>query len=263
MDFSIQPGGNTAGNSYWSSNHETSLLVGSRSVSASGRSAFRGPRYFAAANRGLALTQTGNDPDNSLFTTKSGRVQLLTSLAITNISDRDMKVNDIQVALPFDATDFHWIQPPAGATNHQYELPALGECPFEASEVLNSRLGRKFLIHSGRSVDGLLLGEAQVALPPTFRHGSTMPIELTVFADKGRRYAIVIILRVERHDQKRKPTDRLPSRPLLEPGEHDELNAPTIEPVLAASAMTPAVRSSSQCAGLIGKTLLTSGHPVF
>jgi hypothetical protein len=177
-----------------------------------------------AANRGLALTKTGNDPDNSLFTTESGRVQLLTSLAITNISDRDIKVYDIQVTLPFDATDFHWIQPPAGATNHQYELPALGKCPFEASEVLNSRLGRKFLIHSGLSVDGLLLGESEVALPPTFRHRSTMPIELTVFADKGRRYAIVIILRVERHDQKRKPTDMLPRRRPLEPDEHDALN---------------------------------------
>jgi len=175
-----------------------------------------------AANRGLALTQTGND--NSLFTTKSGRVELLTSLAITNISDRDIKVYDIQVALPFNATDFHWIQPPAGATNHQYELPALGECPFEASEVLNSQLGRRFLIHSGLSVEGLLLGEAQVALPPTFRHRSAMPIELTVFADKGRRYAIVIILRVERHDQKRKPTDMLPRRRPLEPDEHDALN---------------------------------------
>ena len=159
-----------------------------------------------------------------MFTTKSGRVELLTSLAITNISDRDIKVYDIQVALPFNATDFHWIQPPAGATNHQYELPALGRCPFEASAVLNSRLGRKFLIHSGLSVEGLLLGEAQVALPPTFRHRSAMPIELTVFADKGRRYAIVIILRVERHDQKRKPTDMLPRRRPLEPDEHDALN---------------------------------------
>jgi hypothetical protein len=177
-----------------------------------------------AANRGLALTQTGNDPDNSLFTIKSGRVQLLTILAITNISDRDIKLYDIQVALPFDATDFHWIQPPAGATNHQYELPALGRCPFEAAAVSNSRLGRKFLIQSGLSVEGPLLGEAQVALPPTFRHRSTMPIELTVFADKGRRYAIVIILRVERHDQKHKPTDRLPRRRLLEPDEHDVLN---------------------------------------
>jgi hypothetical protein len=125
-----------------------------------------------AANRGLSLTQTGNDPDNSLFTTKSGRVALLTSLAITNISDHDIKVYDIRVALPFDATDFHWIQPPAGATNHQYELPALGECPFEGSVILNSRLGRKFLIHSGLSVEGLLLGEAQVAWPG---HSGTDP----------------------------------------------------------------------------------------
>src|SRR6516165_8867778 len=35
-----------------------------------------------------------------------------------------------------------------------------------------------------------------------------------------------------------------------------------IETALAASAMTPAVPSSSQCAGLIGKKLLTSFHPV-
>ena len=168
-----------------------------------------------------------------VFARKSGRLELLTGLAITNISDNDIKVHDIQAALPFDATDLHWIQPPTGVTNHQYELPALGRCPFEASAVLNSQLGRKFLIHSGLSVEGLLLGEAQVALPPTFRHGSTMPIELTVFADKGRRYAIVIILRVERHDQKRKPTDRLPRRPLLEAGEHDELNARDVRPRLA------------------------------
>jgi hypothetical protein len=186
-----------------------------------------------AANRGLSLTQTGNDPDNSLFTTKSGRVALLTSLAITNISDHDIKVYDIRVALPFDATDFHWIQPPAGATNHQYELPALGECPFEGSVILNSRLGRKFLIHSGLSVEGLLLGEAQVALPPTFRHRSTMPIELTVFADKGRRYAIVIILRVERHDQERKPTDMLRRRRPLEPDEHDAFNECDVRSMLA------------------------------
>jgi len=33
-------------------------------------------------------------------------------------------------------------------------------------------------------------------------------------------------------------------------------------PVPEASAMTAAVRSSSQCAGLIGKTLLSSFHPV-
>jgi hypothetical protein len=186
-----------------------------------------------AANRGLALTQTGNDPDNRLFTTKSGRVELLTSLAISNISDRDIKVYEIQLVLPFDATDLHWIQPPTGATNHQYKLPALGECPFEASEVLNSRLARKFLIHSGLSVEGLLLGEAQVALPPTFRHRSTMPIELTVFADKGRRYAIFIILRVERHDQKRKPTDMLPRRRPLEPDEHDALNECDVRSMLA------------------------------
>jgi len=177
-----------------------------------------------AANRGLTLTQTGNSPDNMLFATKSGHVELLTSLAITNVSNHDIKVYDIQLALPFDATDLRWIEPTTGATNLQYELPALGPFPFEASAVLNSRLGRKFLIHSGLSVEGLLLGEVQAALPPTFPHGSVMPLELSILADKGRRYAVVILLRVERHDQKSKPTNKARRRRLFEPDEHDVLH---------------------------------------
>jgi hypothetical protein len=173
-------------------------------------------------NRGLVLTQTGSAPENILFATKSGRVELITSLAITNISPRDIRVTEIQLDLPFFAPDFHLIQLPPRAAGQ--ELPAIGTCPFEKSTLLNARLGPRFLISSGLSVDGLLLGEGSGMVPKEYRQGATVGVGLTVFASRGRRYAIWIALRVERQDHALSHTKRPRRRRLLEPDELDALH---------------------------------------
>jgi hypothetical protein len=175
-----------------------------------------------AANPTLALAQTGNAVDNILFATRSGRVELIASLAISNISKCDILVSEIHLGLPFFIPDFNLIPIPTRAASQA--LPAIGPCPFEKSELLNARLGRRFLISSGLSVEGLLLAEGSGMVPKEYRHGVTAGVEVTVFANRGRRYATWLSLRVERQDQARTPNNRVGRRRLFEPDERDELN---------------------------------------
>jgi len=191
-------------------------------------------RNVEEANRGLVLEQTGSGPENIIFATKSGRVELIASLAISNISARDILVHEIHLGLPFFAPDFHLIPLPPRAARQA--LPALGPCPFEKSELLNARMGRRFVICSGLSVEGLLLAEGSGMVPKEYPHGATVGVEVIVFANKSRRYANRLSLRVERQDQARCDANGLRRQHLFEPDgdalyEHNARNERMREPV--------------------------------
>jgi hypothetical protein len=168
------------------------------------------------ANRGLILTQTGSVVENALFATKSGRLESIISLGIENASDRDVRILDIQLGFPFYCADFHWLaRSEETAADQQYVLPAMGPFPLGASAVLNARLAQKFVLCSGLSVEGLLLGEASTMVSTEHQHGSAIPIELTVFANEGRKFVSWMKLRVERQDQR--PANLSSRRRLFDP----------------------------------------------
>ena len=162
-------------------------------------------------NKGLEITQTGNYAENALCASASGATGVLISLSIQNLSDRDIRVVDVRLQMPWFAGDFHWLEP---LSSNGYVLEPLGPHPFDRSVVLNDKLNRNFTVLAGHCQEGLLLGESSTMVPFEYADRSKLPVELKILAGGGRRYSAWVELQVQRSDQQPNKSIKRLGKPL-------------------------------------------------
>jgi len=180
-------------------------------------------------NRGLEITQTGTGAENAIYASSCGAMGVTISLSIDNVSDRDIRVVELQVEMPWFDGDFHWLQP---LSSNAYVLKPLGPYPFDRSVVLNDKLNRNFTVLAGHWQEGLLLGESSTMVPFEYADRSKLPVELKILAGGGRRYSTWVELQVQRSDQRRsKSLKRVGNRlPLFHPDARDVQSEGNVRP---------------------------------
>lgn len=177
-------------------------------------------RRARETNRGLKITQTGNYVENALYATASGAMGVTIGVSIQNLSDRDIRVVELQLEMPWFDADFHWLQ---RCSSNGYALEPLGPHPFDRSVVLNEKLNSDFTVRAGHCQEGLLLGESSTMVPFEYADRSKLPLQLKVLAGRGRRYSAWVELQVLRSGQRpTKSIMRLGKRlPLFHPDARD------------------------------------------
>jgi hypothetical protein len=162
-------------------------------------------------------------------------VQLYVSIAYN--SGVPLMLCGLQVRLPWTDNLVELLADPvdpfAPAT---YRFPGQKSIEFDKSEVI---------VHSGKTltrgrlVEGFLLGYHCDPIPRSYRHGSEVPVVLTIEDQFGELYSRELFLTVDRTaERKPKPNSRPPRRSLF-----DEADSPTI----GAQAKGNAVVATAVC----------------
>jgi hypothetical protein len=143
------------------------------------------------------------------------------------------RLNGIEVNLPWSDMRVELMQDPADPLAPQtYGFPRQTSGGFDKSEVLIQ--SAKTLTH-GQSVYGFVFGQHPDPIPPSFRHGTEVPVVLTIEDQFGEFYSRELFLTVDRSAESGPKPKPLPSRgSLFDKADGPEREAqPESEPVLA------------------------------
>jgi hypothetical protein len=174
-------------------------------------------------SRRLAITQTGNCLENVVYAQAWDGMSVMMSLELENISTKVVRIDAIRLEMPWPEADFQWFSKLSGRALRErgYALPAPGPEGFEASAILNHRMGGNFRLNPLDPVEGYLIGSGSSMIPSDYPDGTKLPMRLVIFCGNGERFEHWVKLSVHR-DVARSPkrsTRRAPlfSRPDNQP----------------------------------------------
>ena len=134
-------------------------------------------RKVIEANRTLEFTPAGH----MVIYAETNGFDLMMDICIENSSNRNIRIAEIAIELPFLVNDFRWLPKlmPKVARERGYLLPHSSCGPFFPPDVLNHFAG-DIRVLPGRCIQGLLLGSSTAQVPEEFVKQRRMPVELTV-----------------------------------------------------------------------------------
>ena len=159
------------------------------------------------ASRGLVIRQSGNVAENCVFDLYSGGAGYMLATAIYNPSKRIHWAHEARLKLLWPESDFRWLENPLGKIPREYDysFPPHGPEGFDPADVLNHRLRRGCRIYPDPDdcLEGLLLGVGQSPIPEQYVDRQGLKMRLSIYDERGIRYATHVILRVSREQRLR------------------------------------------------------------
>jgi hypothetical protein len=157
-------------------------------------------------SRGLVIRQSGNVAENCAFDLYSGGTAYMLAAAIYNASKQIHWAHEPRLELLWPESHFRWLENPWGKIPREYDysFPPPGPAGFDPEVVLNHRLhhGCKLYPEPNDCLEGLLLGVGESPIPDHYVDRQGLKMRLSIYDEKGNRYASDVILRVSR-EQKR------------------------------------------------------------
>lgn len=160
-----------------------------------------------AAFRGIIVRQTGCAVDNAIFDRGYDETCYLLSLAVTNTSDRNIRLQACRLEIPWAEWNFHWLPNPLAKIPREYDYadPAIGPAGFDPEVVLNHRFGEGCTLTPGESMQGFLIGAGESRVPGKYANRRGIRMRLTVFDGKGNPSPLDVILGVQRSEPRKSP----------------------------------------------------------
>ena len=158
------------------------------------------------ASRGLVLLDSGNAAENCVFDLYSGGTGYMLAAAIWNVSKRIHWAHEGRLELLWPESDFRWLENPLGKIprEYSYSFPPPGPEGFDPADVLNHRLrdGCRLYPDPKDCLEGLLLGVGQSPIPDHYVERQGLKMRLSIYDERGIRYATHVILRVRREQRR-------------------------------------------------------------
>ena len=157
-----------------------------------------------ADRKGLEVIQTGSCVENTVFAKSSGGVEIITNVAIVNVSGHVEKLKAARLNSPWLDSDFAWLKKPVAEQSRKwggYVLPALGPGGFDLDRVLNHKFGRGFELQPDQQIEGFLLGAGTSSLPNDYGDRDIVPVQLVVSTGRGHLFGSWLKLSVDREVQ--------------------------------------------------------------
>ena len=156
------------------------------------------------ASRGLVIRQSGNVAENCVFDLYSGGAGYMLATAIYNPSKRIHWAHEARLKLLWPESDFRWLENPLGKIPREYDywFPPPGPAGFDPAVVLNHRLRHGCKLYPDDCLEGLLLGVGQSPIPDHYVDRQGLKMRLSIYDEKGNRYASDVILRVSREQRR-------------------------------------------------------------
>jgi hypothetical protein len=127
---------------------------------------------------GLSIIQTPTAMESSVYDLNSGGTGLELGIVIWNESDRIIRLDQARIKLPW--TDITWLHPLRKGVSEVYQVdPKL--CGYERDAVLNHYFGARAKVLPGDSLEGLLLGRGDRAIPDDFSDRQRIQTILSIY----------------------------------------------------------------------------------
>ncbi len=153
-----------------------------------------------ASGGGLSIYQSLTSFESYVTNLEFGGTGYVLSLEIYNGSDRIVWPCAYRLTPLANEREFRWLEiaSPRVEGEPPYQFPGETSGGFGDAEVLNHRLGRKYRLYPGDSLDGFLLGAGQQPLLPEYRNGQLLDVTLSIFDQRDIRYEANMQLMVDR-----------------------------------------------------------------
>jgi len=163
-----------------------------------------------ASGGGLSIYQSLTTFESYITDLEFGGTGYVLSLEIYNGSDQILWPRAYRLTPLANEREFRWLEilSPRVEGEPPYQFPRETSGGFGDAEVLNHRLGRKYRLYPGDSLDGLLLGAGQQPLLPEYRNGQLLDVTLSIFDQRDIRYDANMELVVNRKPPVKQHTRR-------------------------------------------------------
>ena len=155
-----------------------------------------------AACRGLAIYQAGTNIENSIFDLDSGGAAYMLAVAICNVSDQILRLQEPRLEMAWPEPHFRWLENPLAKVPREYfySFPPPGPAGFDLDAVLNHRFRPGCKLYPGNWLEGLLVGVGGASVPDQYLNRQGVRMRLSILDGRGNLYSSDVVLVVSRKE---------------------------------------------------------------
>ena len=149
---------------------------------------------------GLIIDQVGDVLLSTVQDLPCGGTGYMLNLAITNDLPRSVCIYDFQIELPWEDSQFRWLDDPSESIPPMnfYSFPGVPPIEFDRDLVINHRRRSKGTLGPCRCIEGLLLAVGTKPIPDRYRHGQLVEMSFSIINQREECFSSLVSLWVDR-----------------------------------------------------------------